>query len=56
MKYLLAIEEQGLTTQLMKHLKLESSVENGGWKDMVARMKSTEEDGQTGNCWEIYQS
>src|SRR5690606_30191387 len=37
----LSIEEQGLTTQLMKHLQLESSVENGGWKEMVAKMKST---------------
>jgi len=39
----LTIEEQGLTTQLMKHLKLESSVEDRGWKDMVARMKSNKE-------------
>lgn len=37
----LELEEQGLTTQLMKHLQLESGVENGGWKGMVARMKST---------------
>jgi CTP synthase len=37
----LEIEEQGLTTQLMKHLQLESRVENGGWKEMVARMKAT---------------
>ncbi|MDD3872679.1 MAG: CTP synthase (glutamine hydrolyzing) [Methanosarcina sp.] len=37
----LEIEEQGLTTQLMKHLQLKSGVENGGWKEMVARMKST---------------
>ena len=37
----LSIEEQGLTTQLMKHLQLESSVENGGWKEIVTKMKST---------------
>jgi CTP synthase len=37
----LTIEEQGLTNQLMKHLQLESKVENGSWKEMVAKMKST---------------
>ncbi len=37
----LTIEEQGLTTRLMKHLKLESCVEDSGWSEMVARMKST---------------
>lgn len=37
----LEIEEQGLTTQLMKHLRLESGVDDGGWREMVARMKST---------------
>ncbi|MDI9396089.1 MAG: CTP synthase (glutamine hydrolyzing) [Euryarchaeota archaeon] len=37
----LMIEEQGLTTRLMEHLKLESRVEDSSWSEMVARMKST---------------
>ncbi len=40
----LVIEEQGLTTRLMRRLKLESDFEDPAWGEMVARMRNMKDE------------